>query len=324
MAQTGPLFVVGAPRSGTTLLMEILKRHPALWICEETYFLHFVYGRRERLGDLADPAVREHVVDAYLKTNRMKQQGVDLAPVRAALLEEAVDYEAFFLALMRACAAQMGRSRFGEKTPDHARQADLLIDRFPDCALIHIVRDPRDVVASMRRMPWGDRSIFSNTRQWLDCQHGALKVKDRPQYFRLDFEELVADPAGQMARICKFIGEDFSPAMLEARDGDEEGANRWWLGRARGSIDKTRAMRWKKELGPSRAALVEWLARDTMKELGYEPCSGTATPTLLARARAAEMLDRARWTLKRLPGSWIYRTRPDDLAAEEATMDALA
>jgi hypothetical protein len=223
---------------------------------------------------------------------------------------------------MRACAAQMGRRRCGEKTPDHARQSELLCDLFPDCALIHLVRDPRDVVASMLRMPWGDKSVLSNARQWLDCQQGALRMKGHPQYFRVVYEDLVADPGAELERICGFLGEDFSPSMLEA--GDEESANRWWLGRARGSIDRSRAMRWKKELSASQAALVEWVARDTMQELGYAPCSGTATPTLLARARAAEKLDRARWMVRRLPGMWIYRTRPTDLAGEEATMSALA
>lgn len=322
MSQPGPLFIVGAPRSGTTLLMEFLKRHPAIWICEETYFLHFVWGRRKRLGDLADYATRERVIDAYLATNRMKQQGVDLTPVRTALQEEAQDYHAFLETLMKVCAAQMGRRRFGEKTPDHARQSELLCDLFPDCALIHVVRDPRDVVASMLRMPWGDKSVLSNTRQWLDCQHGALRVKDRPQYFRVVYEDLVVDPDGELERICTFIGEEFSPSMLEA--GDEKSASRWWLGRARRTIDESRAMRWKQDLSSSQSALVEWAARDTMQNLGYAPCSGTVTPLVHIHARAADIRSRARRVVKRLPGMWIYRTRPADLAAEEATMDALA
>jgi LPS sulfotransferase NodH len=322
MSRTGPIFVVGAPRSGTTLLLEALNRHPDVWLCEETYFLHFVWGRRRRLGDLRDPRSRRRLVDAYLATKRIRQQDVDLAKLAEALMEEGTGCEAFFESLMRFCARAHGRTRFGEKTPDHARHADVLCDLFPDCALVHLVRDPRDVVASLLRMPWADRSVLANTRQWVECQRGALGVRERANYVRVVYEDLVANPEAELAKLCGAVGLPYSGVMLEA--GDESGANRWWLGRARTAIDGSRVMRWKHELSSSQAALVEWLARDTMKELGYVPCSGTATPTLLARARAAEALDRALWRVKRLPGTWYYRVRPLDLAAEEATMDALA
>ncbi|MGH8508230.1 MAG: sulfotransferase family protein [Gammaproteobacteria bacterium] len=322
MSRPGPIFVVGAPRSGTTLLLEMLNRHPDVWLCEEAYFLHFVWRRRQRLGDLRDARARRRLVDAYLATKRIRQQNVDLGPLAAALMEEGSSYEAFFESLMRFCARAHGRTRFGEKTPEHARRSDVLCDLFPDCALIHVVRDPRDVVASLLRMPWGDRSVVANTRHWQKCQRGALRVRRRANYFRVAFEDLLTDPEAELERLCEFVGVPFAPAMLAA--GDESKANRWWLGRARTAIDQSRAMRWKLELSPSQAVLVEWLARDAMKELGYVPCCGTATPTLLARAHAAWLLDRARWTVKRLPGMWYYRMRPLDLAAEEATMDALA
>jgi hypothetical protein len=322
MSRLGPVFVVGAPRSGTTLLLETLNRHPDLWLCEETYFLHFVWGRRQRLGDLREERNRRRLVDAYLATKRIRQQDVDLVKLAGTLMEEGTSCEALFESLMRFCAHAHGRTRFGEKTPDHARRADVLCSLFPDCALVHLVRDPRDVVASLLRMPWGDRSVLANTRQWVECERGALAVRERPNYVRVVFEDLVANPEVELGRLCEFVGLPFSAAMLEA--GDEKDANRWWLGRARTAIDASRAMRWKRELSPSQAALVEWMARDTMKELGYVPCCGTATPTLLARARVAEALDRARWSVKRLPGTWYYRVRPLQLAAEEATMDALA
>jgi len=320
--RSGPLFVVGAPRSGTTLLLETLNRHPDLWLCTETYYLHFLWGRRKRLGDLRDRAVRERVVRAYLRTNRIKHQDVDLDALSAVLAEEGTGYEALFESLMRFCARAHGRRRWGEKTPDHARQAELLCDLFPDCALIHIVRDPRDVVASLLRMPWGDRSVLANARQWLDCNAGALRCADRPHYLRVVYEDLVADPETELARLCAFVGEEYSPRMLEA--GEEGDAARWWLGRARTSIDRSRAERWRSALDPEQVGLVEWLTGDVMRRTGYEPAAEPPTPARIARARAAELVDRARWTVKRLPGMWYYWLRPDALAEEEATIDALA
>jgi hypothetical protein len=302
--------------------METLNRHPSIWLCAETYFLHFVYGRRHRLGDLANPSVRRKLISAYLQTNRIKQQNVDLDELAETLMDEGVGYEAFFDSLMRFCARQHGKRRYGEKTPDHARAADVLCRAFPDCALIHLVRDPRDVVASLMRMPWGDKSVLANAGQWRACQMGALRCSGRQNYLQVVFESLVARPEKELSRICRFLGEEYSPEMLIA--GEEEGASRWWLKRARRSIDQTRAHSWRQELTSTQVGLVEWRVGGLMERLGYAAEARPVPRMRIAQALAMESLDRARWTLKRLPGMWYYWLRPGDLASEEATIDALA
>jgi len=59
MADKPPIFIVGSPRSGTTLLRHVLDRHPSLSVCGETRFFSEVYKRRWLFGDLANPANRE-------------------------------------------------------------------------------------------------------------------------------------------------------------------------------------------------------------------------------------------------------------------------
>ena len=322
MIRSGPLFVVGAPRSGTTLLLESLNRHPALWLCNETYFLHFVYGRRRRLGDLADPVCRRRLVQAYLKTKRIRQQEVDPERLAQRLMAEATGYRELFTSLMRFCAEENGRPRFGEKTPDHARSATTLCDLYPECALIHLVRDPRDVVASLRRMPWGDRSLLGNVRQWEACTRGALACSDRPAYLRVRYEDLIREPEATLTRIVSFVGLEYSAQMLDPSEG--AGAQRWWLERARGALDSTRLGRWREELEPREVALIEHVSGPAMEALGYDRSGGSPSAGALLAARAAEVVDRIRRRIRRVPGMWIYWTRPADLAAEERTLEALA
>jgi hypothetical protein len=188
--------------------------------------------------------------------------------------------------------------------------------------LIHLVRDPRDVVASLMRMPWGDKSVLANAGQWRACQMGALRCSGRQNYLQVVFESLVARPEKELSRICRFLGEEYSPEMLIA--GEEEGASRWWLKRARRSIDQTRAHSWRQELTSTQVGLVEWRVGGLMERLGYAAEARPVPRMRIAQALAMESLDRARWTLKRLPGMWYYWLRPGDLASEEATIDALA
>jgi hypothetical protein len=302
--------------------MERLNQHPNIWLCCETYFLYYVWKRRRRLGDLKESVRRQRVVDSYLRTNRIQEQHLDRERLACELMEQGSSYQAFFETLMRFSARQRGRQRFGEKTPDHALEASTLCDMFPDCALVHVVRDPRDVAASLLRMPWGDRSILANARRWLKCQDGALKCLHRRNYFRIQFEALVADPGVELARLCEFLGEEYAPEMLAAKHGEPATA-RWWMDRARASFDAGRLERWRQDLTPAQTALVEWLVRDQMQRFGYLPCYEGVTRMTRAKARGEEVYSRLRRRIKRIPGMWYYWFRPTAMAEEEATIDAL-
>ncbi|MGA3187637.1 MAG: sulfotransferase, partial [Bryobacteraceae bacterium] len=96
----GPIFIVGAPRSGTTLLRNMLNRHPDISMCRETGFFHYVYSRRHVFGDLSQPQNRERLVREYLSIQRIKRMRIDLPALETKLLREAASYEAFFSAML--------------------------------------------------------------------------------------------------------------------------------------------------------------------------------------------------------------------------------
>jgi hypothetical protein len=67
------MFIVGAPRSGTTLLRNMLNRHRAIAIPPEPDFNHYVYSRRRSFGNLSDPQNRQRLVNAYLSTKHIRK-----------------------------------------------------------------------------------------------------------------------------------------------------------------------------------------------------------------------------------------------------------
>jgi Sulfotransferase family len=131
MGSKPPVFIVGSPRSGISLLRNMLNRHPSLAICAETHFNHYVYKRRRAFGDLSNLKNRQRLVDEYLSVRRIRRLGMDLARLREKLVREGTSYPALFAGVASFYAASAGKERWGEKTPRHAFISELLCEWFP-------------------------------------------------------------------------------------------------------------------------------------------------------------------------------------------------
>ncbi|MBM4013831.1 MAG: sulfotransferase [Planctomycetes bacterium] len=315
------LFVVGAPRSGTTLLRAMLNRHSRIGLCDETFFFYWVANRQRVFGDLADPARRARAVDRFLETRRVIRLGLDLAELRAALLREATSYPRFFAALLRFCARAAGKTIAGEKTPQHALEARTLLDWYPEARLLHLIRDPRDVVASLRRMPWGAGSRLGDACTWRDCVAGAEACAADPRFLRLRYEDLIEAPEQELRRICAALGIAFESVMLE---GSGRKTDRWWFDRAQGAIEKGRVERWRSELTADDIAVVEAVAGEALGRHGYVPAAPPATPAQMARARREARMAGMRRRIRHLPATFWRLFRPDLLAREERAVDGPA
>ncbi len=218
MAARPPVFIVGSPRSGTTLLRKVLDRHPALAICGETRFYGDVYARRRIFGDLSDLRNRRRLVEQFLSTVRAKRIGVDPARLRAKLLSDANSYQALFTCILEYYTETRGKKRCGEKTPHHAFFTETLCEWFPGAAIIHLVRDPRDVVASLQLRPWAPSSVVNNAWMWVLFNRGARRSSHRPGYLLVHYEKPVAHPEQELMRICAHVGEDYAASMLARAD----------------------------------------------------------------------------------------------------------
>ena len=314
-----PIFIVGGPRSGTTLLRNMLNRHPAIAICRETEFFHWIYKRRRTFGSLSDPGNRQRVVKQYLATQRMQRMRLDLEALGATLLQEATSYEAMFLSLLRFFARAHGKRRYGEKTPHNALIAEMLSEWYPDAVVIHLLRDPRDAVASMLRMPWAPRSVVSNARTWLRFNLGGWRSRHRPNYLLVRYEELVTEPEAQLRRICAFAGEEYSPAMLVPNW--DPTAELFWFQRAEEPVTTERLGKWRDELTPNQVALVEWVVGRYMKTFGYEAVGGRPTSLSLLRELASAVSYAVGKRVEQFPAVWYYLIRSTNIVREEAARE---
>lgn len=277
----GIFFVVGTGRSGTTLLQAMLTSHSRLDIPPETKFFQRHDPIEPRFGGDPIPPAR---LDAWLEDYFSSQDWADAGMAREDVepLMRGGDRSAasLFLAILQAWQSRSGKQRIGEKSPLHCKCVERIAAVFPKAKFIHIYRDPRDVVASMRTMDWTHGSLRDQARNWrkiLDEHLRLTAALPSATYAGVRFETLVDQPEAELRRVCDFLGESFEPAMLNFHERPRAGFHdreKEWKGQTQRPLSDASIGRYRQQLSPRQVALVERLAGPTMVKLGYQPVSG--------------------------------------------------
>lgn len=310
-----PMFIVGAPRSGTTLLRVTLNRHSELAVCGETHFFARLYNRRNAFGDPANTADREQIVGAYLSIEPLHRLGMDLGNLRSRLLMDGVSWRALFATVLDEYALSTGKAYAGEKTPAHALHVKTLGEWFPNCTIIHLVRDPRAVVASLRNVPWASRSVLVGVRTWREFNSAAAAISTRENYIRVKYEDLVARPAEQLERICSHVGLEYQEGMLRADPAEYDAARP--VARAWKEITPSRRSLWRQELEPWQVAAIETTVGGQMESYGYERETARVPASAMMRASIEATVEMSFLKVFRFPSALYRRFRPTHLADEQ-------
>lgn len=318
-AGSGPIFIVGAPRSGTTLLRAMLNRHPRIGLSDETYFFYYVYLRKKAFGDLADLENRKRLIASYGATQRMERLKLDQARLNERLLAEGTGYPEFFATILRFYAESQGKVRYGEKTPHHAWYVKTLLDWYPEGRVIHLVRDPRDVCASLFNVPWGRKTATANAELWVSLSLAAEQGQGNPRFRRVRYEDVVADPERAMHEVCEFIGEDYDAAMLSTAKVST--ADKPWFTRSHEALSKDRTGSWQGQLAARDVQLIESVAGPLMDTMGYQRSQPAASAALRFRGRVASRLEDLKERVLRAPRLWYFWFHPRNLAGEEKWID---
>lgn len=274
---SGLFFIVGSPRSGTTLLQAMLSSHPRLATPPETKFFQKHDPALPRHGGDPLPADRlDAYLDSLFASSDWREIGLPREELESAIRAGDRSARSIFLTILSAYQARVGRPRLGEKTPLHARCVPRIRSVFPDAKFIHIHRDPRDVVASMLQMQWTQGTVRSEARTWRKtlCEHlRCLTTLPPTCYTGVRFETLVEKPEEELRRLCEFLGESFNPAMLEFHDRETTGYHQreeQWKGMTRRPLTNQSIGRFKKDLTRRQIAQVERIVGPLLERFGYE------------------------------------------------------
>lgn len=218
------IFIVGAPRSGTTLLSSMLNAHSELAIPYESNFMVHCYNKYGLTPDLSKKEDLEALIDEILS-------GRVVARWDPAVKKEDLDYSnckdlpGLINEIYRCYAKKKGKSIWGDKTPNYTRYIYVLNRIFPNAKYVHIIRDGRDVALSLIQKPWGPSNFPTALGLWKEivtlCQ-AQLAMLPTDQYLELRFEDLVKDPEHHLKQICSLLEVDFEEGMISSFSGEWE------------------------------------------------------------------------------------------------------
>lgn len=295
------VFLFCLPRSGSTLLSLLLSSHPLVHAPPEPWFLL-------RLAEVCGRAAPERVYDdhyAEIGTRAFLGEDTFLASARA-----------FALCAYNRALETAGKPFFVDKTPRYYHLLGWIEDLFPEAKKVWLKRNPLDIAASYKRTMGISVDVLLGRRVQEASFDFPVGLPALEAYFgsptenryTLAYEALVADPEGQMRGLCRFLGVDLDPGMLDygkdpvlmaAFAGSEVGDAKA-LTHAR--VHPGALGGWKTGLTREEALeIVHLLGTDLLETMGYgdalPPLDETAVPRevpLDLEVRKALLLDRYR------------------------------
>ncbi len=271
-----PIFITGCYRSGTTFLSRILDAHPDLNISYDTVsYFRFIIKKN------MDPQNYEPILDEIgqrLKNrynmNISKEEIVkkieQFRPLTHKILYSAV-MEVFF---------KTDQKRWGEKTLLEWSNLPFFLSMYPQGQVIHIIRDPRDVVASYKHMTieTGDKyldAIFA-TMHSMDSAIIYKRKLPSDRYYLLKYEDLIMNPEKKVEEICKFLNIRFTLEMLNPNNYKDQ-FGKSFDGKRHSSFVKEDQLldkivpidRWKKKLNKFEISFTEGFLFGQMQYFNY-------------------------------------------------------
>ncbi|MER7501075.1 sulfotransferase [Nonomuraea pusilla] len=272
-----PVFVIGCPRSGTTMLQLMLHSHPRMAVPPETRFLVPVYYRRRSWGDLRAPQRRKALAEwiATERTTKFRELKIDKDEYVRQCVEGPGSLGSIIGTAFRMYAERFGKERWGDKRPSYVKQVDMLLRLFPDAQFIHLIRDGRDCVASLKEMPWFTLDSFHAVSTWaeaIDAGNRLRKSLPADTYYELRYEDLTDDPSTELKKICHFLEEDYSPAMISPREAASVAVplHKVWHSNTHGEVTRSRVGSWANRLEDWEIAIAEHVLGDRLEANGYE------------------------------------------------------
>jgi hypothetical protein len=208
-------FIVGCPRSGTSVLRELLNTHPEITaFSPESQFFHHLEASHPVAKALGLASGRAPKALARFQS----------ALGRPTMIPRFRFVRSYVNAFVKLLDELSDTPVWVEKTPGHLAYIDLIERTVPDPRFIHILRSGEDVVTSIYeqtqigREPWWARhykTVDDCINEWRIAVRTTWRYRNRPNHIIVSYEDLVADPELQLRGVCEFLGVGLVDGMTE-------------------------------------------------------------------------------------------------------------
>ena len=274
-------FIVGCPRSGTTLLQRMVDAHSQIAVTPETHWIPRFTKKRwgvTREGQVTQELIARLLEDpGFVALNIGREELVKLLGSG-----EPITYSSFVSGIFDLYGKAQGKRLVGDKTPGYVRRMRTLHVLWPKARFVHLIRDGRDVYLSMASRPleqlkpgvfdsWAEHPVPTAALWWeLNVRRGreAAKALGPELYYEIRYESLTANPREECAKLCSFLGVQYDDSMLRFYEGRigtkvEPGGKPAWQPITSGLRD------WKSQMPAADLEQFEAAAGELLEELGY-------------------------------------------------------
>jgi hypothetical protein len=255
-----------------------------------------------RFGDLTVPANRRQFIQTWLASKLFRASGLDSQTLEQQLLDECRNPGDFLRIVMDQITRVQGAQRWAENSPEGLLYLPTIKRLIPEALIIHIIRDGRDVAASLanvkyvRPFPWEERQGLIGAGvywEWIVRQGRAYGKSLGSDYLEVHFEDLIARPETTLGTLGSFIEHKLDYSRIqEVAYGSVSRPNTSFKHESPGQ-GFSPVGRWKKAFSNEEIIKFEKIVGNTLSELGYSLSNNRSHSTMDLESRITRFIHRS-------------------------------
>src|SRR3989338_490044 len=267
------IFILGHGWSGTTLLNKVLTAHPQIYFINWEFNEFGVFYRRQSRYRKYGTRKYEIMTKDFFQHPKIRQNDFNYSSIDWSNIK---NFQDWFNLIFNYYRQKTNKPIIGVKVANNLQKVkntianiNLIKMMFSDTYCFQIVRDPRDIFLSFRKirvLPWF-LSPYYFGKFWVKAITTIRSLNKSVKYYEVRYEDLISQPQREIEKICQFIEVDFSPEMLKFyQKVDQTRPNQCNLKK---NFIATNFNKWKSQLSPKVAKLISTVSASEMTELGY-------------------------------------------------------
>ena len=312
------LFITGRPRSGTTLLMSLFDAHPNVSIPPECQFVVNLHSKYEHVKDWNKKIIDEFIEDLKIQW-RFDFWKINLEQLKESLISYKgtttyADVCKQVYLLNKSVFPKEKILLLGDKNPGYTIYTELLLRIFPNAKFIHIIRDYRDNLVSIRNVDFELPITSMVVYKWTYfIRKFRIAMKRNPNnHIEIRYEDLVTNPETEMKKLCDFAGIDYRKDVFNFHEKTDEVLKIYpkeimikYFSSLMNKVNTSRIGLWKKDLTDKQIKIADYVAGKYADKLNYKkkythfglPIVIISLPGIVL----AKMIYLATWIVDRFP-----------------------